>query len=705
MFGSGAGYIGSDSGSQLGNFMSTFAHTKRSVVLLDEFDHCNSETWEAFYHIFEEGEYTMKKVNSMDGKSADASQTNVLDCSKTIWLLTTNKFDNDIVAFNENHAKSINEFKKGNYAFSKLNDKFEEYIRPKLRRFFQGGLTRRINSIVPFFAFDEEEAMVICDMYIDLIRSMYSKPPTTERKIGDYAFDVTQFAVGELSRAYFKHQLDGASAIIREVNNQVIKKQLHMRWLREEDLPVGDDPDASIWIHYGKESGGAFVLGALSEEARDEPPYFKKHHVQLETSVGGPSSTTTSILEEFEASEWIDPFRRTSEGEIPPPSPPRRSSRHESSAPASASAEVMVIRSIHKAVNYDKSNVWPTAFETLGGVGAIDAADQRSYSEHEDGFLVRTSTHSTAHMPAEVPEPPDRSSVNISVFFDDASEGIMLSNPMDMSLSASHLLTKICESLALNLSTSRLWMKVRDVVISDSLDRPFSQTVVGLAEDRRAVVKERTDIIGSWMFIRDSSRSIEALLEIRKRVGHIPYDECVSMLVETALCSSKYSTGNRWARDTDLEAWRNELRENDIVDVFVAGDDNIYPEDHWREGRVLKVSREYDGERSVELRVLGLSGVGETFVTKLRCSSDKIQPLYTKSVDWRSQLVVGSTVEVRITQNNWHHAVIEYIDSLTALATVCIEAVDKSAYSRNIHLYSEDIRTAVGLSPSAATEL
>jgi ATP-dependent Clp protease ATP-binding subunit ClpA len=35
---------------------------KRSVVLLDEFDHCDPETWEAFYHIFDEGVFTQKKV-------------------------------------------------------------------------------------------------------------------------------------------------------------------------------------------------------------------------------------------------------------------------------------------------------------------------------------------------------------------------------------------------------------------------------------------------------------------------------------------------------------------------------------------------------------------------------------------------------------------------------------------------------------------
>ena len=52
------GYIGSDSGTQLSNFMSENAGLP-SVVLLDEFDHCDPETWEAFYHIFDEGMYVL----------------------------------------------------------------------------------------------------------------------------------------------------------------------------------------------------------------------------------------------------------------------------------------------------------------------------------------------------------------------------------------------------------------------------------------------------------------------------------------------------------------------------------------------------------------------------------------------------------------------------------------------------------------------
>lgn len=50
----GVGYVGSEVGTQLSNFMGDNAGNP-SVVLLDEFDHCDPETWEAFYHIFDEG--------------------------------------------------------------------------------------------------------------------------------------------------------------------------------------------------------------------------------------------------------------------------------------------------------------------------------------------------------------------------------------------------------------------------------------------------------------------------------------------------------------------------------------------------------------------------------------------------------------------------------------------------------------------------
>lgn len=305
MFGSGAGYIGSDSGSQLARFIESNCgpngdSERRSVVLLDEFDHCDPATWEAFYHIFDEGEFTLKRI-----VPNERSHTRVLDCSSTIWLLTTNKFDNDIVAFNERFENIIQSYKRGGYPFDLLNNKFEDFIRPKLRDYFQGGLTRRINSIVPFFCFDETEAYVITDLYIDKLREMYQKPPNKFRKVGNFHFDVTNFAIGELSRNYMQHKLDGASAIIREVNNKLVKKIIHMNWLQS-----ADDKNASssaiigsatqpAWIHFSDVvsdgswgGGGLYLIDSVTEEQRAMKPYFA-------TVAGGSFQPPSSVDSQF----------------------------------------------------------------------------------------------------------------------------------------------------------------------------------------------------------------------------------------------------------------------------------------------------------------------------------------------------------------------------------------------------------------------
>ena len=156
--------------------------TIHDKVLLDEFDHCDPETWEAFYHIFDEGTFTNKKISSLSssfapggsdakgGADGSATSTRQISCSKTLWLLTTNRFDADISHFNERNAKAIQGYHQGHVSFSQLHETFESFIRPKLRQFFQGGLTRRIDAIVPFFKFDAAEVtpLVCQQIYINL---------------------------------------------------------------------------------------------------------------------------------------------------------------------------------------------------------------------------------------------------------------------------------------------------------------------------------------------------------------------------------------------------------------------------------------------------------------------------------------------------------------------------------------------------------
>jgi ATP-dependent Clp protease ATP-binding subunit ClpA len=132
--------------------------------------------------------------------SGTVTPTRNIDCSKTIWLLTTNKFDDDIDTFSMKYSESIEAFKDGTFSSDKLRAAFENFIRPKLRTFFKGGLTRRIDCIVPFFRFDEEEAFVVADMYLDSIRLQYLKQPTKQRLVGNVEFDVTDAATEEIAK-------------------------------------------------------------------------------------------------------------------------------------------------------------------------------------------------------------------------------------------------------------------------------------------------------------------------------------------------------------------------------------------------------------------------------------------------------------------------------------------------------------------------
>ena len=306
MFGSAAGFVGSELGSPLGNFISE-NNGKRSVVLLDEFDHCDTETWEGFYHIFDEGEYTYKKVGRNGqysapgggdrigtGSTSSTTENNVqsastsrnIDCSKTIFFLTTNRFDDDIEVFNSKFKREIDSFRKQKASYDYLRTSFDAYIRPKLRGFFKGGLTRRIDSVVPFFTFDEEEAYVVADMYVDFVRRQYMMPPSRGRHLGNLHFDITDAAVAELSKGYVLHSSDGASAIKREIYAAIIKK-LHMRWLRDEknkaiSISYGSIYDP-LWFHVDEdifnkgsrnEAGRVVMTGEVSKEHQDQLPYF-----------------------------------------------------------------------------------------------------------------------------------------------------------------------------------------------------------------------------------------------------------------------------------------------------------------------------------------------------------------------------------------------------------------------------------------------
>jgi len=284
MFGSDAGYVGSESPSPLSQFMEQ-NHKKRNIVLLDEFDHCDHDTFEAFYQLFEEGEYTLKLVR----RNAGLANTSVLKCSNTVFILTTNRFDADVKQFNELYQEMIATSIQNQTNFEDIEKKINLFLRPKMRSFFQGGLSRRIDVVVPFFFFSEEESFVVAAKDLDQMCEDYRKPCET---IGNIDVHASDYSIGEMSKEYFSYREDGASAIHRSIVNH-IQRPIEQRWLRDEDI-------SKQHFHYDRDTD-TYTCCDLTDAQVDMLPYFyiapTRASPPLNTDVGTEQSVPAADQE------------------------------------------------------------------------------------------------------------------------------------------------------------------------------------------------------------------------------------------------------------------------------------------------------------------------------------------------------------------------------------------------------------------------
>jgi ATP-dependent Clp protease ATP-binding subunit ClpA len=118
-------------------------------------------------------------------------------------------FDENVKEFNVKHMSEISAHREGNLEFKNLYKLFDQFIRPKLGVFFEGGLTRRIDAFVPFFKFSIGEAHVIADMKLDAFRENFAAAPTKDRHVGNLDLFVIDHAVGELIKTYPLPHLKG----------------------------------------------------------------------------------------------------------------------------------------------------------------------------------------------------------------------------------------------------------------------------------------------------------------------------------------------------------------------------------------------------------------------------------------------------------------------------------------------------------------
>ena len=206
LFGGSGAYQGSGTGSELNNFV--MEHRERiGVVNLDEFDRLDAKVLSGLFTIFDKGEW-------VDKRSCSAYQTKAINCSKIVWILTTNVFDDQIDAF---YTKEKDAFKKRDW--KSIERKMKKGFKSIVSLQFGDAMARRLGPVIPFVPFNKADRVALIEAEIDCWRVSYASPAPLQRSnpdapvrlVGNFSFTVDPLVVEHIAAAYDKHQ--GATSL------------------------------------------------------------------------------------------------------------------------------------------------------------------------------------------------------------------------------------------------------------------------------------------------------------------------------------------------------------------------------------------------------------------------------------------------------------------------------------------------------------
>jgi hypothetical protein len=230
-------------GSRLGGFSGTHSSDgdlvkflreqqgQRCVVVLDEFEKpkglASALGWEqdgkiykSFLELWQEGTLTDRGSGGADGEHGQQ-----IDCSKAIFICTTNEGQEEIIDFAQTHqAWLYPPCAAEGRQVEKVADRLQRELvkrtlRPKLIRFFQGmkleAIVRRLNIIIPFIPFSKSETLVVSDTYIRHLFGRLREPPAPDgpepRVVGSIAAMHTSGLCRCVAECY--EPMEGASSL------------------------------------------------------------------------------------------------------------------------------------------------------------------------------------------------------------------------------------------------------------------------------------------------------------------------------------------------------------------------------------------------------------------------------------------------------------------------------------------------------------
>ncbi|KEQ85844.1 P-loop containing nucleoside triphosphate hydrolase protein [Aureobasidium pullulans EXF-150] len=206
LFGAAAGYQRSLGGSPLNNYLASHGG-QRCVIFLDEFDKTKQEVRESLLTILD------------TGIGMDLRSNTVLDVTKSIWVLASNKGDDLISKFYDKNLKGKSDSEKRHVSIKPLqHDLYKLFIEA-----YTPAVTGRISSFLPFFPFSRDEAAVINHKFLRTLGDdvvlpidLHSRPPRPVGHVhlsllrdGDLCKFLAEDYIRELGARSIQNRVDG----------------------------------------------------------------------------------------------------------------------------------------------------------------------------------------------------------------------------------------------------------------------------------------------------------------------------------------------------------------------------------------------------------------------------------------------------------------------------------------------------------------
>ena len=259
-----------------------------NIVFLDEFEKIKGLTsalgwdqakkmYQAFLEPWQEGTLTDVGARAGRNDTPHADRTpGKIRTSRTVWILTSNWGQDEIVRFAETHKQRVyGSISEADVDWLK-KELGEELLKPLLLQQFRGvdrelqALARRIDEIVPFLPFTTHEQMVVADMELrrrlsDYRQPCVNAPEDKKRMLGNVMLKHTRMLTAHATKFY--DPMTGATTmgnVAREADGLFItrfaenklKSPQHVQELMSSDKPPPTDAQLpEMWLHYDEDVG------------------------------------------------------------------------------------------------------------------------------------------------------------------------------------------------------------------------------------------------------------------------------------------------------------------------------------------------------------------------------------------------------------------------------------------------------------------